>query len=309
MKSPTAKRRKNKSSIEGMKSKAFKCIIIPYAVFMIIFKAFPFLWGIFISFTNYTGFNLDNLSVVGFNNYVRFFSDSGAIASMGRSALIAVIVVPISMTICIIMSLLLNNAAKGIGIYRTICYLPAIIPGVAIAMMWQGMFAKTDGFFNQVIALFGGKYIDWLGYAHVRTSLIIMLLWSAGNGVLTNIAAMKCISPELYEAADLEGIGPVRKTLKITIPLISNMLYMNLITGMIAMLQLFAEPVLLTGGELTSMPIKPVYTYIVHVYQQIFVNMRYGYGLAMVWVIFAVIILLTMFAEKTSKLWVYSEVD
>ena len=78
---------------------------------------------------------------------------------------------------------------------------------------------------------------------------------------------------------------------------------------MIAMLQLFAEPVLLTGGELTSMPIKPVYTYIVHVYQQIFVNMRYGYGLAMVWVIFAVIILLTMFAEKTSKLWVYSEVD
>ena len=152
--------------------------------------------------------------------------------------------------------------------------------------------------------------VNWLGYDYVKMALIIMLLWTAGNGALTNIAAIKGISDDLYEAAEIEGAGIITKTFRITLPMISNMLYMQVLTTIIGTLQLFAQPVLLAGasGEgLVSVPIRPVYTYLVHVYQQIFVNMRFGYGMAMVWVIFAIIMLVTLVLEKTKKLWVYSE--
>ena len=139
-----------------------------------------------------------------------------------------------------------------------------------------------------------------------------MLLWGAGSGILTNLAAMKAVPNDLYEAAEIEGAGYFTKLFKITLPLISNMIYMNLVTGIIAMLQLFGQPVLLTataGAGLTALPIRPIYTYLVHVYQQIFVNLRFGYGLAMVWVIFTVIMLLTIVVDKTSKYWVNNEMN
>lgn len=131
-----------------------------------------------------------------------------------------------------------------------------------------------------------------------------------GGGALTIIAAIKGIPDDLYEAADIEGVGAVSKTFKITLPLVSNMIYMHITTSIIGTLQLFAQPVLLAGasGEgLTSVPIRPVYTYLVHVYQQIFVNMRFGYGMAMVWVIFAIIMTITFVLEGTKKYWVYTE--
>jgi multiple sugar transport system permease protein len=174
------------------------------------------------------------------------------------------------------------------------------------------MFAKEGGLLNMVSILFGGKSINWLGYDFARKSLIIMLLWSSGSGILTNLAAMKAVPNDLYEAAEIEGAGYFTKLFKITLPLISNMIYMNLVTGIIGMLQLFGQPVLLTstaGAGLTALPIRPIYTYLVHVYQQIFVNLRFGYGLAMVWVIFTIIMLLTMIMDKTSKYWVNNEMN
>ncbi|UKI37983.1 MAG: ABC transporter permease subunit [Clostridiales bacterium] len=144
----------------------------------------------------------------------------------------------------------------------------------------------TADFFNFVRELFGAETVNWLGFDYVKRALIIMMLWTSGGGALTIIAAIKGIPDDLYEAADIEGVGPVSKTFKITLPLVSNMIYMHITTSIIGTLQLFAQPVLLAGasGEgLTSVPIRPVYTYLVHVYQQIFVNMRFGYGMAMVW--------------------------
>lgn len=158
--------------------------------------------------------------------------------------------------------------------------------------------------------LFGAEAVNWLGFDYVKRALIIMMLWTSGGGALTIIAAIKGIPDDLYEAADIEGVGAVSKTFKITLPLVSNMIYMHITTSIIGTLQLFAQPVLLAGasGEgLTSVPIRPVYTYLVHVYQQIFVNMRFGYGMAMVWVIFAIIMTITFVLEGTKKYWVYTE--
>lgn len=289
--------------------RAFYIIMTPFLIFLLLTKGYPLIWGIYISFTNYTGLNLDSLKFVGFSNFQRVFIDNEALPSIVRVLGIGAVVVPAKLVLCIIISLILSNALRGVSVYRTIFYIPAVIPPVAIALMWKGMYAFNGGLFNAVRSWLGMEAVNWLGYDYVKTALIIMLLWTAGNGALTNIAAIKGIPDDLYEAAEIEGAGVFTKTFKITLPMISNTLYMQILTTIIGTLQLFAQPVLLAGasGEgLTSVPIRPVYTYLVHVYQQIFVNMRFGYGMAMVWVIFAVIMAITFIMEKTKKYWVYN---
>lgn len=299
-----------KGPVEREKAKCFYIIIIPYLIFLILTKGFPFAWGIYMSFTNYTGFNVGKLSFVGFNNYIRVFTDNDAIPSIIRTATFSVVFVPVSMTICLMLSLMLSEKLRHLGLYRTIYYLPSIIPGVASVLIWKALFLKNGGLFNEFLSFFGAAPIDWMDFEHVRKSLMIMLLWGAGGGILTNISAIKNIPESLYEAAKIEGASYFTTTRKITLPLISNMIYMGLLNGIIGMLQLFGEPVLLSGeGGLTATPIRPIYMYMVHVYQQIFVNLRFGYGLALVFVIFIIIIIFTLLMEKTSKLWVYTESD
>lgn len=295
--------------LDYYQKRAFYVIMTPFLIFLLLTKGYPLIWGIYISFTNYTGLNLDSLKFVGLSNFQRVFIDNEALPSIVRVLGISIIVVPSKLVLCIIISLLLANAMRGVGIYRTIFYIPAVIPPVAIALMWKGMYAFNGGLFNAVRAWLGMEAVNWLGYDYVKTALIIMLLWTAGNGALTNIASIKGIPDDLYEAAELEGAGIFTKTFKITLPMISNTLYMQILTTIIGTLQLFAQPVLLAGASgdgLTSVPIRPVYTYLVHVYQQIFVNMRFGYGMAMVWVIFVVIMAITFVMEKTKKYWVYN---
>lgn len=303
------KRLRRNRGLDYSQRRAFYVIMAPFIVFLLLTKGYPLIWGIYISFTNYTGLNLNNLTFVGFSNFKRVFIDNEALPSIVRVLGISAVVVPLKLVLCIAISLLLAHAMRGVSVFRTIFYIPAVIPPVAIALMWKGMYAYNGGLFNMVRSWLGMETVNWLGYDFVKTSLIIMLLWTAGNGALTNIAAIKGIPDDLYEAAEIEGAGIFTKTFKITLPMISNMLYMQILTTIIGTLQLFAQPVLLAGasGEgLTSVPIRPVYTYLVHVYQQIFVNMRFGYGMAMVWVIFIIIMLVTFVLEKTKKYWVYN---
>lgn len=296
--------------IEKAQEKCFYCVMIPYAIFLFLVQGLPFFWGIGMSLTNYTGFNIGNLKFVGFDNFVRVISDNDALASIGRVACMALIYVPISTFVCILLSLMLNERFRGVGIFRTIWYMPSILPGVASVLIWKILFMKNGGLFNEICSWIGIAAIDWLGYEHVRTSLMMMLLWGCSGGILSNIAAIKAIPSSLYEAAEIEGASYITKTFKITLPLISNMIYMSLLNGVIAMLQLFGQPVLLTGEQgLTGVPITPIYTYMVHVYQQIFVNMRFGYGLAMVFLIFLLIVVFTRIMEKTSKLWVFTDTN
>ena len=296
--------------VERSQAKCFYSVMIPYTIFLILLIGVPFVWGIYMSMTNFTGFNMDSVKFVGFNNYLRVLTDNDALTSIGRTVLFALVYVPICTFAGIVLSLLLNDTFRGVGLFRTIWYLPSILPGVASVLVWKIIFMKNGGLFNEIRNLMGVASIDWLDYGHVRTSLMIMMLWGAGGAILSNIAAMKNIPVSFYEAAELEGANSFQRTFSITIPMISNMIYMSLLNGVIAMMQLFAQPVLLTGeGGLTSTPIQPIYTYMVHIYQQIFVNMRFGYGLAMVFVVFILIMAFTFFMEKTSKLWVYTEVD
>ncbi len=301
-----------KRTLDSVQQKVFYIFVLPYIIFTLVTKGFPLVWGMYISMTNFNGYNLDSLKFVGFQNFKSVFADNEALPSILRVMGIGIITVPVGLTLCTIFALMLSTSMRGTTTFRVILYLPCVIPAVAIAMMWKGIYAYNDGFFNTIREYMGLAKINWLGYDYAKTSLIIMMLWSSMGSMLTTIAAIKAVPEDLYEAAIIDGMGAIKRTFKITIPMISNMLYMQILTGIIGAFQLFGQPVLLTGTAeegLTSAPIRPLYTYLVHVYQQIFVNMRFGYGMAMTWVIFAIIMTVTFILESTKKHWVYNEMN
>lgn len=300
-------RKKKISPMQRSNNRAFYMIMAPFIILFLAYRLFPMAWGVYISFTNYSGFNLNNLKFVGFSNYIHAFTDKQAFSSLGRTFLIGVITIPLSMIICNTMAVLLSMKYKFVGVFRTLFYIPSIIPAVAIGTIWNGMFLRDGGVINEIIKLFGGEPVNWLGYDYAFKALIIMMLWSSGASVLNNIASIKNIPPDLFEAAKLDGASNMRMIRSIILPLTAPMNYMALITGIISSLQLFGQPLLLSGGGMSSVPIKPIYTYMVHTYQQIFANLRFGYGLALTWIVFVIMLVLTLINQSVSKKWIHTD--
>ena len=306
----TKKKFLNKFSSKTKEAILFYIMVFPFASMFIVIKLVPFARGIYLSFTNFTGYNLDRVRFTGLKNYIRVFNDNDAMYALFQTLKIGVITVPLTMIVGLMLALFLNRPMRGVRIYRTIAYLPSIIPAVATGMLWRMMFNKDAGVINLILSqLFGIKPINWLGYDYALYALIIMMLWGSSAGLLINLAALKDIPVELYEAADMDGASGIRKLFKITLPIISPILFFNLVLGIIGGLQLYAQPVLLAPGVngVLNVPPTPIYTYLVHTYQQIFGMARYGYGLAMIWVLFIIINLMTLIVFKTSKYWVFNE--
>jgi len=289
-------KKKFKLSTKGREAVLFYALTAPAIIMFFFAKIWPLVWGVEKSFTNYNGFNNGFEINVGWDNYIRVFTDGEAMPALLRTFLLGLVIVPLTLILCNVMAILLTSLPKGLGAYRTIYYIPSILPLISATLMWQGILME-DGVLNAILSLFGIDPINWLGYDHIVWSLIFLMLWGCGGGILTNIAAMKAIPGDLYEAADIEGANYFKKLFKITLPLIANMNFMNLILGVIGILQLFGEPVLLSGASLTGIPLEPIYTYMVHVYQQIFVNLRFGYGLALTWVVVIVITVATAIVQ------------
>lgn len=241
---------------------------------------------------------MDSISMVGWKNYARALGDSQALIALGRTFLIGCIVIPSTVIISTAMSLALSMNFKGVGVLRTIFYIPSILPAVAVGAMWNGMFLRDGGVFNELLGLFGIDPINWLGYDHIFKALIMMLLWGAGGSVLNNIAAIKNISTEMMESAKLDGANNWALIRFIILPMLSPMIYMTVVTGIITSLQMFGEPLMLSGVGMSSVPPQPVYTYMVHAYQQIFSNLRFGYGLALTWIVFIIMTVLTLMTRK-----------
>lgn len=289
-------KKKFKFSSKGREALLFYTLTAPAIIMFFFAKIWPMIWGIEKSFTNYNGFNAGFEVNVGWDNYKRVFTDGEAMPALWRTFLLGLIIVPLTLILCNVMAILLTSLPKGLGIFRTIYYIPSILPLISATLMWQGILME-DGVLNALLRPFGIDPINWLGYDKIVWSLVFLMLWGCGGGILTNIAAMKAIPGDLYEAAEIEGAGYFRKLFKITLPLIANMNFMNLILGVIGIIQLFGEPVLLSGASLTGIPLEPIYTYMVHVYQQIFVNLRFGYGLALTWIVVIVITFATTIVQ------------
>ncbi|GHO88576.1 carbohydrate ABC transporter permease [Dictyobacter formicarum] len=292
-------------------SQTFYLFISPWIIGALALTLIPLLYALVVSFTNFDGIST-HWHFIGLANYQELIQNSTTWYSLSRTLLYCVITVPVSVAGGLGLAILLNQRLIAVGFFRTIFYLPSVVPVVASAIMWKLIFDRDAGALNAILEPFGAPAFTWLMDPYVFYVLVILTLWGLGGGMIISLAGLQGIPNELREAASIDGANAWQAFRNVTLPLLSPVLFFEVITGMIAALQTFIQPLLLaeTNGTTTagSVPVSN-YLYMVNVYDQFFDNQRFGYGSAMLWILFIVILAITLLMFRSSAFWVYYEVD
>jgi multiple sugar transport system permease protein len=278
----------------------------------------PLAYALGLSFTDFDGFS-GHWHWIGWSNYVEAVQDSDTWNSLWRTILLALITVPLGVVLGLGLAILLNRKMRGISIFRTIFYIPAIVPVVASALMWKAIFDRDTGIVNGIIERLGGNIVLWLEDPTAFYVLIVMILWGVGTGMIIYLAGLQGVPAELREAAAMDGAGPVQAFCAVDLPLLTPVIFFQVVMGIIAALQRLVEPFLLASGgsgstgstAMANPALVPQSNqlFMVNVYTQVFYNDRFGYGSALLWILFLVVLVLTLIVFRTSSLWVYYEVD
>jgi multiple sugar transport system permease protein len=240
---------------------------------------------------------------VGTLNYRDMVTDSVFWKSLYNTAYYTVFSVPLGLILALLVAVLLNQAVLARSVFRTLYFLPAIVPLVAVAMIWLWIFNGSLGLLNYSLSLVGIDGPNWLAdEAWTKPTLILATLWQIGPTMVIFLASLQDVPIVLYEAADVEGAGPVRKFWHITVPMVSPVIYFNLIIGMIGALQAFVTPYVMMGG---GGPNRSALFYAVYLYQNAFSYNQMGYACAMAWVLFVLIVLLTIAATRLMRRHIY----
>jgi multiple sugar transport system permease protein len=242
---------------------------------------------------------------IGTENYSRMFNDSVFWKSLGNTAFFAGLSLPLGMCVSLSLALLLNTGARGMPAFRTIFYLPSIVPIVASSMLWLWIFNGQYGLLNWALApvfkLFHLAPPGWLGDPRwAKPALVLMSLWGAGNSMIIYLAGLQDVPADLYESAELDGANWWRRLWHITLPMISPVIYFNLVMGIIGSLQTFTTVFVMTGGADGS-PARSTLFYALYLFSTAFYDLRMGYASAMAWVLFLLIVALTVAATKLSE--------
>ena len=275
--------------------------ILPWLIGFAVFQLYPFLASLFYSFTKYSFGKTPEF--IGLDNYIRLFTrDKQFLSTLSISALYALIAVPGKLICALLVAMLLNAKVRGIGLYRTVYYMPSILGGsVAVSVLWRTMFMR-DGMVNRFLGLLDVPPVDWLTDPSIALYTISLLqIWQFGSAMVIFLAALKQIPQELYEAAEVDGAGKLRQFFSVTLPQISSVLFFNLIMQSIQALQNFTSAFVVTNGG----PMKTTYIIGMKLYDDAFVNRKIGYASAESWVLFLIILMLTLLVFRSSDAWVY----
>lgn len=274
---------------------------------LLIFNVYPILESFRLSFyKTYNG--IGKPEGFGLFNYMKMFNpalDDTFYKSLGITFLYAIITVPLSMVLSFALAVLLNSKIKGIGIFRVFCYLPVIIPMSVMGILWADMFDGRFGLANSILEALGLPRSEFfLAAPSSLPTLIFTTLWGLGGGMILWLAALKNVSMEMKEAAQIDGANAFVIMFRITIPMCTPIIFYNLILNIIGSLQTFANVMTLVGG--TGGVDQSLYFYAIKIYQTAFAGGSYemGYACALAWFLFLIIAVLTAVAFKTSK-WVY----
>jgi multiple sugar transport system permease protein len=240
--------------------------------------------------------------VAGLENWARLLSDRYVGHSLRITVVYSLASVPLRITAGLLLAMLLNTKVRGLEIYRTVYYLPAVTSGVAVAMLWRWIFNPEFGLLNAGLRLFGISGPGWIYDPDwALPALIVMSLWSVGGGMVIYLAGLQGVPTELYEAADVDGATRWHKFVSVTLPMISPVIFFQLIMGIINSLQTFTGPYVMTGGG----PRDATLFYMLYLYNNAFQWFRMGYASSLAWLLFAVIMLLTLLVVRSSRFWVY----
>jgi multiple sugar transport system permease protein len=302
-------REKSEAIIEGSRGGYFRqqwfggiLCASPWIIGFIVMAGGPMVFSLVMSFCDFDVINPAKLT--GLANYRDMVGQDELFwKALGNTAFM-LIGVPLGMIVSLLMAMLLNLKVRGIAVWRTFFYLPAIVPMVAGSILWIWIFNPEGGFLNQVLELFGVRGPLWLGDQNwAKPSIILMGLWGAGGGMIIWLAGLKGISEQLYEAADVDGANGWQKFLHVTIPQLTPYIFFNLIMGIIGTFQIFGQAFIMTQGG----PANSTLFYVYHLFNNAFRYGHMGYAAAMAWFLFVIVFLLTLVQMKLSKRWVYYE--
>jgi multiple sugar transport system permease protein len=258
--------------------------------------------SLYFSFTNYN--IVSPATWTGLDNYRHLFSDPLFWKSLGVTLKFGVLSLPLQIIFGFTLAILLNQNIPGVNIFRTIFYIPATISGVAIALVWGLILNPERGLLNPVLSLFGINGPAWLQNPDTALyGLVIISLWGVGGGVIIYLAGLQGVPTDLYEAAKVDGANVWQQFLNVTLPMVTPVIFYNLVLGLVNTFQYFTEVFILTHGG----PARATLVYNLYLYQNAFSYNHMGYASALAWALFVITLVLTVLVFRSSAAWVYYE--
>lgn len=283
--------------------------IAPWILGFLLFTAFPMGFSVYLTFMDWD--LLTPSSWVGLKNFQRMLDDRLVGISLSNTAYYTFFSVPARMVVALAGALLLNASVRGLSFFRTAFYLPAVLPAVASSILWLWIFNPQAGLLNMGLTSIGLPRSDWLWHpVSSKPSLILMSLWTTGNVMIIFLAGLQAIPNTLYEAAKIDGAGAWSRFRHVTVPMLSPSILFNLVMGLIYAFQVFTQVFLMTGGSGGSQPGGPLNSTLVtvlYIYRTAFEQFKMGYGSAVAWVLFVIILGFTIVQWKLADRWVYYE--
>lgn len=275
----------------------------PWIIGFLVFTAYAVAASLYYSFCRY-----DILSPpqwIGLRNYSRLLTDDEVFrTSLWNTIYMVVFGLPLGLAGSLAISLLLNAKVRGIAIYRTIFYIPSLVPAVALATLWLWLLNTDIGLVNVLLRKVGITGPGWLTDPNwAKPALILMGLWGVGGSAIIYLAGLQGIPDHLYEAAELDGAGAITKLRHVTLPMLSPVIFFNLVMGLIGSFQYFTQVYIMTNGG----PQDSTLFYALYLFNRAFVDLKMGYASAMAWILFLITLACTLVVFKTSARWVYYE--
>ena len=277
----------------------------PWLIGFLLFTLGPMIVSLYFSFTDFDLAKQEVTHWVGLQNWQYLFQDPDALQGIKVTLVFAIIAVPFGLLLPLALATLLQSKyLVGKRILTTLFYMPYMVPIVSGAFIWEAFLNPQTGWLNRILRLFGLNPPDWLQtQSLILPALLLMGIWGVGNAMLTMMATMSGVPTELYEAASVDGAGPLTKWRKITIPLISPVIFYNLVLSVIGLMQFFTLPFIVTNG--TGDPNKAAYFFNIHLFKTAFTYFKMGYASAQAWLLFLVALIFTLILFGTSRRWVY----
>ncbi|MBI4557024.1 MAG: sugar ABC transporter permease [Candidatus Hydrogenedentes bacterium] len=294
----------------------------PWMLGLCLFTAFPIGYSVLLSFSDWDPYDpIAHRTFVGLDNYLRALTGDPLVwKALGNTFFYAILAIPLGLCTSLGLALLLNQKLRGITVFRTIFYIPSVVGGVATVVLWMYIFNPVFGPLNGLLRALN-NFFDQTGYlafitvpepgwfadpAWAKPSLIIMNLWTAGGaGMLIFLAGLQGVPVELYEVAELDGAGRGRKFWNITLPMLTPTIYFNFVMGLIGALQVFMQALVIAGEK--GGYDNSLLFYVLYLYRKAFIEYEMGYASALAWILFVIILTLTMAVVRSSRTWVYYE--
>ena len=294
-----AKKRERRDQFLGLS------FISPWLFGMLVFTLYPILASFYFSFCDYRVLSAPKW--VGMRNYVELFQDKEYFHQSLINTAYMFIELPMALALSLAIALLLNMKLRGMAFFRTLYYIPSVVPTVASSVLWLWLLNPENGLINKTLASVGIPVSSWLNDPNwAKPAFITMDLWAVGGGMIIYLAALQGVPQQLYEAAELDGATSWDKLKNVTLPAISPVIFFNLILGVIGTFQYFTQAFVMTGANGTvGGPANSTLFYALYLYQNAFQYFRMGTACAMAWILFLLTLLASWVVFKTSARWVY----